>query len=177
MMCNLKEVIVMATNLQIDDKIIETAVKLGKHKTKKAAVTKALVEYIDHLKQEKILSMFGMVALTGVVVNDSLILIDLINRMRADGATIDQAIRESGERRFRPILLTTATTVGGLIPLWLGGGPMFEPMAIVIIFGLLFATFLTLGLVPTLYSVFYGVQFRGFEPGQQGAANLRPDAG
>ena len=51
----------MATNLQIDDKLIQTAVKLGKHKTKKAAVTKALVEYIDHLKQEKIISMFGSV--------------------------------------------------------------------------------------------------------------------
>jgi Arc/MetJ family transcription regulator len=49
----------MATNLQIDDKLIQAAVKLGKHKTKKAAVTKALIEYIDHLEQEKILSMFG----------------------------------------------------------------------------------------------------------------------
>ena len=49
----------MATNLQIDDKLIQTAVKLGKHKTKKDAVTTALVEYIDHLKQEKILSLFG----------------------------------------------------------------------------------------------------------------------
>jgi len=51
----------MATNLQIDDKLIRTAVKLGKHKTKKDAVTKALIEYIDHLEQEKILSMFGTV--------------------------------------------------------------------------------------------------------------------
>ena len=51
----------MATNLQIDEKLIQTAVNLGKHKTKKAAVTKALIEYIDHLKQEKILSMFGSV--------------------------------------------------------------------------------------------------------------------
>ena len=52
----------MATNLQVDDKLIIKAVKLGRHKTKKAAVTKALVEYIDHLKQEKIFSMFGTVA-------------------------------------------------------------------------------------------------------------------
>ena len=51
----------MATNLQIDDRLIEKAVKLGKHPTKKAAVTKALVEYIEHLEQEKILSMFGTV--------------------------------------------------------------------------------------------------------------------
>lgn len=51
----------MATNLQIDDKLIQKAVKLGGHKTKKAAVTQALIEYIDHLEQEKILSMFGTV--------------------------------------------------------------------------------------------------------------------
>jgi len=51
----------MATNLQVDDRLITKAVILGKHKTKKAAVTKALIEYIDHLEQEKILSMFGTV--------------------------------------------------------------------------------------------------------------------
>jgi multidrug efflux pump subunit AcrB len=55
--------------------------------------------------------------------------------------------------------LTTATTVGGLIPLWLGGGPMWEPMAIAIIFGLLFATVLTLGVVPVLYSLMFRVRF------------------
>ena len=56
-----KEVMVMATNLQIDDKLILKAVKLGKHPTKKAAVSKALIEYINHLEQEKIVSMFGTV--------------------------------------------------------------------------------------------------------------------
>ena len=69
-----------------------------------------------------------------------------------------EAILVASERRVRPILLTTATTVGGLLPLWFGGGPMWEPMAIAIIFGLLFATVLTLGVVPTLYSVFFRVQ-------------------
>jgi len=64
---------------------------------------------------------------------------------------------------LRPILLTTATTVGGLIPLWLGGGPMWEPMAIAIIFGLLFSTLLTLGVVPVLYSLFFKVKFKRFE--------------
>ena len=56
-----KEVIFMATNLQIDDKLISKAVKLGRHKTKKAAVSQALIEYIQHLEQEKILSIFGTV--------------------------------------------------------------------------------------------------------------------
>ncbi len=57
----IKEVIVIATNLQIDDKLIQKAVKLGGHKTKKAAVSKALIEYIQNLEQEKILTMFGIV--------------------------------------------------------------------------------------------------------------------
>jgi Arc/MetJ family transcription regulator len=56
-----QEVIVMATNLQIDDKLIQKAVRLGGHKTKKAAVSKALIEYIQNLEQEKILSIFGTV--------------------------------------------------------------------------------------------------------------------
>ncbi len=102
------------------------------------------------------LSMFGMVALTGVVVNDSLILIDLINRRRAEGATVDQAIRESGERRFRPIMLTTATTFLGLTPM------IFEtsmqarfliPMAVSLGYGIVFATAITLILIPTLYRI------------------------
>jgi multidrug efflux pump subunit AcrB len=102
------------------------------------------------------LSMFGMVALTGVVVNDSLILIDLINRERAAGATVERAIRDSGERRFRPILLTTATTFLGLTPM------IFEtsmqarfliPMAVSLGYGIVFATAITLILVPALYRI------------------------
>ena len=66
---------------------------------------------------------------------------------------------EAAQRRLRPILLTTATTAGGLLPLWLGGGALFEAMAVAILFGLLFATVLTLGVVPTLYSLFYRVRY------------------
>ena len=69
---------------------------------------------------------------------------------------------EASQRRLRPILLTTLTTIGGLLPLWLGGGPMWEPMAITIIFGLMFSTALTLGLVPILYSLFFRVRFKDF---------------
>ena len=72
------------------------------------------------------------------------------------------AIIDSSLQRFRPILLTTATTVAGLTPLYFGGGVMFRPMAIAIIFGLLFATVLTLGFVPVLYSLLFRVSFRGF---------------
>jgi len=107
------------------------------------------------------LSMFGMVALTGVVVNDSLILIDLVNRMRAEGASVNQAIRESGERRFRPIMLTTATTFLGLTPM------IFEtsmqarfliPMAVSLGYGIVFATAITLILIPTLYRILEDVK-------------------
>jgi multidrug efflux pump subunit AcrB len=103
-----------------------------------------------------ILSMFGMVALTGVVVNDSLILIDLINRERAAGASLNRAVIESGVRRFRPILLTTATTFLGLTPI------IFEtsmqarfliPMAVSLGYGIVFATMITLILVPALYRI------------------------
>ncbi|MGD8440868.1 MAG: efflux RND transporter permease subunit [Holophagae bacterium] len=102
------------------------------------------------------LSMFGMVALTGVVVNDSLILIDLINRQRSEGVPVDRAIRDAGERRFRPIILTTATTFLGLTPM------IFEtsmqarflvPMAVSLGYGIVFATAITLILVPTLYRI------------------------
>ena len=79
-----------------------------------------------------------------------------------------EALREmdaalAAQRRLRPILLTTATTVGGLLPLWLGGGAMWEAMAVAIIFGLLFATALTLGVVPILYSLFYRVRYDSIE--------------
>ena len=102
------------------------------------------------------LSLFGMVALTGVVVNDSLILIDLINRRRAEGATVDVAIRESGERRFRPIMLTTATTFLGLTPMIFETSMQAKfliPMAVSLGYGIVFATAITLILVPTLYRI------------------------
>ena len=103
-----------------------------------------------------LLSIMGMIALTGVVVNDSLILIDLMNRLRAEGNSINQAIRDAGMRRFRPIMLTTATTFLGLSPM------MFEtsmqakfliPMAVSLGYGIVFATAITLILVPSLYRI------------------------
>ena len=103
-----------------------------------------------------ILSFFGIVALTGVVVNDSLIMIDLINRRRREGISLDIAIREAGKQRFRPIFLTTLTTFMGLTPI------IFEtslqakfliPMALSLGFGIVFATAVTLILVPVTYRI------------------------
>ncbi len=82
--------------------------------------------------------------------------------LEENGLSEDRAVVEAAQRRFRPILLTTATTVAGLLPLWFGGGPMYEPMAIGIISRLIFATLLTLGVVPIFYSLFFRVSFKGF---------------
>jgi multidrug efflux pump subunit AcrB len=103
-----------------------------------------------------ILSVFGIVALTGIVVNDSLIMIDLINRERAEGIALKQVIRDSVTRRFRPILLTTLTTFCGLVPMMLEKSLQARfliPMAVSLAFGVLFATIITLILVPALYMI------------------------
>jgi multidrug efflux pump subunit AcrB len=103
-----------------------------------------------------LMSMFGVVALSGVVINDSLVLIDFANRQQSQGLDRHRAISISGINRFRPILLTTLTTFGGLTPM------IFEtsrqarfliPMAVSLGFGILFATLITLLLVPCLYLI------------------------
>jgi len=108
-----------------------------------------------------ILSFFGIVALTGVVVNDSLVLVDFINRLRRSGLTIQEAIREAGGARFRPIILTTVTTFAGLTPLLLERSLQARfliPMAVSLAFGVVFATFITLILVPVSYQILEDVK-------------------
>jgi multidrug efflux pump subunit AcrB len=104
-----------------------------------------------------ILSMFGLVALTGVVVNDSLVMVDFVNRNRRSGIPLEEAIREAGAARFRPILLTSLTTFLGLAPLMLLEKSMqarfLIPMAVSLGFGVVFATAITLILVPCGYRV------------------------
>lgn len=105
------------------------------------------------------MTLLGIVSLSGIVVNNAIVLLDRIKiEIEEHKLTPFNAIIESAQRRLRPIILTTITTIGGLIPLWFGGGAMWEPMAIAIIFGLLFATILTLGFVPVLYMLFYKVK-------------------
>ena len=102
------------------------------------------------------MSMFGLVALTGVVVNDSLVMVDFINRKREQHASIETAVREAGIGRFRPIMLTSLTTFVGLGPLILEksfGAQFMVPMAVSLAFGVVFATFITLILVPTAYLI------------------------
>ncbi len=102
-------------------------------------------------------SMFGLVALSGVVINDSIVLIDFINARIRDGVSGQEALLESGERRFRPIMLTSMTTIAGLIPLMTERSfqaQLLIPMAASLAFGLMLATFLVLFLVPVFYSVY-----------------------
>jgi multidrug efflux pump subunit AcrB len=103
-----------------------------------------------------ILSMFGIVALTGVVVNDSLLLINFTNTKRREGLELTQAVVMASKRRFRPIILTSLTTSLGLTPIILEKSMQAQfliPMAISLGFGILFATFITLLLVPSLYII------------------------
>jgi multidrug efflux pump subunit AcrB len=103
-----------------------------------------------------VLSLFGIVALSGVVVNDSLVLIDFANRRRKKGSIAVEAIQDAAIQRFRPIMLTTLTTFGGLAPM------IFEtsrqarfliPMAISLGYGIVFATVITLVIVPSVYLI------------------------
>jgi multidrug efflux pump subunit AcrB len=102
------------------------------------------------------ISIFGIVALSGIVVNDSLILIDFINRSHRGGTAVTEAVVKSGRSRFRPVLLTSITTIAGLFPLLLERSFQAQfliPMAVSISFGLLAATLLTLLYVPALYLI------------------------
>jgi multidrug efflux pump subunit AcrB len=110
------------------------------------------------------MTLLGIIALSGVVINNAIVLLDRIRiEIEDNGLEPQRAVVESAQRRLRPILLTTGTTIGGLIPLYLGGGPMWEPMSVAIMSGLLFATVLTLVFVPVLYSLFFKVRYKDFE--------------
>ncbi|MBZ4683642.1 MAG: acriflavin resistance protein [Fusobacteriales bacterium] len=103
-----------------------------------------------------IMVMVGIIMLVGIVVNNAIILIDYINVLRARNHPLTEAIKIAGRTRLRPIIMTTATTVFGMLPLALGigqGTEFYQGMAIAVIFGLLFATLLTLVLIPVLYSI------------------------
>ncbi|HEU4365607.1 MAG TPA: efflux RND transporter permease subunit, partial [Candidatus Krumholzibacteria bacterium] len=107
------------------------------------------------------LSMFGLVAVTGVVVNDSIVLVDYINQRRREGLPLEQALREAGVRRFRPIWLTSLTTFAGLTPLLLARSVQAKfmvPMAVSLAFGVVGATFITLAIVPAAYLILEDVK-------------------
>ncbi len=107
------------------------------------------------------MTLLGVISLAGIVINNAIVLIDRIRiEIDENGLEPGPAVLEAAQRRLRPIMLTTATTVGGLLPLWFGGDPLFVSMAVAILFGLVFATVLTLGFVPALYCLLFRVRYR-----------------
>jgi multidrug efflux pump subunit AcrB len=110
------------------------------------------------------MTLLGIISLAGIVINNAIVLLERIKlETDVNGLPPQQAIIEAAQRRMRPILLTTATTVFGLVPLYLGGGEMWEPMAVGIMAGLMFSTLLTLGFIPVLYALLYGVSYKGYK--------------
>jgi multidrug efflux pump subunit AcrB len=104
------------------------------------------------------LSAAGFVALSGVVVNDSLVMVDYVNRMREEGMSVAEASREAGTARFRAILLTSLSTFAGVTPLLLERSlqaQFLKPLAVSLGFGIIFATFVTLVLVPCWYAILH----------------------
>ncbi len=110
------------------------------------------------------MAFLGVISLAGIVINNAIVLVDRIEIEEKELERKPQdAIIAACLQRFRPILLATFTTVLGLIPLYLGGGEMWEPMAVTIMIGLLFGTVITLIFIPAFYSVLYKVDYKGYE--------------
>ena len=106
----------------------------------------------------------GIIALAGIIINNAIVLIDRMEiEQNVLKRTEEDSVITACLQRFRPILLATFTTVLGLIPLYLGGGEMWEGMAITIMVGLLFGTIITLFFIPAFYSVLYKVDYKGYK--------------
>jgi len=126
-------------------------------------LTGAVIGHIIMGQNLTILSLIGIVALAGVVVNDSLVLVNFINVYRADGHSLKEAVLEAGPRRFRPILLTSLTTFFGLFPLLMEKSIQAKfliPMAISLAYGVLFATLITLIFVPNAYYIVEKIKYK-----------------
>jgi len=105
-------------------------------------------------KQEITLTvLLGVASLVGIVVNNAILLLEYINRARKEGLSVEEACKQSADKRLRPILLSTITTMIGLVPLVLWGSSFIKPMAVALMNGLGVATLLTLIVIPTLYSI------------------------
>ena len=104
-------------------------------------------------------SFIGLVSLAGVVVNDAIVMIDFTNQVRREGHPLEDALLDAGRKRLRAVMLTTVTTIGGLLPLFFnlsGGAEFWQPLTGAIIFGLMMASLLTLVVIPVFYSLAYG---------------------
>lgn len=110
------------------------------------------------------MTFLGIISLAGIVINNAIVLLDRINiELTKYKRSHKDAVIMACLQRFRPILLTTFTTTFGLIPLYLGGGLMWEPMAVAIMAGLLFATLITLVFIPSIYSILFKVSYKNYK--------------
>jgi multidrug efflux pump subunit AcrB len=98
-------------------------------------------------------AIVGFIALAGVEVKNSILLVDFTNQLREQGMGLDQAIREAGEIRFLPIVLTSLTAIGGLIPIAMNSNPLISPLALVLIGGLISSTILSRIVTPVVYKL------------------------
>jgi outer membrane protein TolC len=111
-------------------------------------------------------SFMGVISLCGIVVRNGIILVDYCNERIAEGASLEQAAREAGARRLRPIFLTSMAAAVGMVPMILSGSSLWSPLASVMSFGLVFSMFFTLLVIPVLFAV---VKSRSLKPGAAGA--------
>nr|CAI78512.1 heavy metal efflux pump [uncultured bacterium] len=112
--------------------------------------------FLLHGRPLSFFAFMGLVGLTGIVVNDSIVLVDFVNKLRKEGKEKFESLIEAGGMRLRPVLMTTITTIAGLVSVayGIGGGdPFLKPMALAIVWGLVFSTNLTLILIPCIYAI------------------------
>ncbi|MCA9408464.1 MAG: efflux RND transporter permease subunit, partial [Candidatus Omnitrophica bacterium] len=122
--------------------------------------------FFAHGRPLSFFGLMGVIGLTGIVVNDSVVLVDFINRLRKEGKDRRSSLIEAGQMRLRPIIMTSVTTIGGLVAVayGIGGGdPFLKPMALAIVWGLVFSTGLTLIGIPVIYAVLDDVAVRIFK--------------
>ncbi len=98
-------------------------------------------------------ALLGVIALTGLIIKNAILLIEYVSYKRKDGSTVAEAVKAGVDRRFNPIILSTITTVMGLFPLALSGSSLFVPMSVALMSGLIVATFLTLVVIPVVYTI------------------------
>ena len=110
-----------------------------------------------------VISFIGLIVLAGIAVNDSIVKVDFINQRRREGASLKEAIFDASKKRFRPILMTSVTTILGLLPMAIGfgeGAELQRPLAITLITGLIISTFVSLIAVPVFYTFFAGEKIK-----------------
>ena len=124
--------------------------------------------FLTHQRPLSFFAFMGLVGLAGIVVNDSVVLVDFINKLRKSGKERRASIIEAGQMRLRPVIMTTITTIAGLVSVayGIGGGdPFLKPMALAIIWGLGFATALTLIVIPCIYAIVDDISEKLFHHG------------